>query len=281
MPDLISRQTRTGFREIMVSHSAVREIREEFDAAHIRWDAEHSTTGIDGARRSLVEQFYATVDWTRWSETRRVLPVYEHFLDRLEERISRGDLPEENARSRDKLLRALARDGFDYVDGRIVRRAGALHLDELTGTVHQMDAPELQRQIERMRLSVEDDPGLAIGTAKELLESVARTILAERGVEAAESWDVARLVGAARESLSLLPEDIDSDHKGAAAIKRLLGQLGATVQSLAELRNLYGTGHGKVGSRSSVHPRHARLAVGAAATLATFLLETHQSRGLT
>lgn len=281
MPDFISRQTRNAFREIMVSHSVVREIAEEFDAAGIRWDDEHSSPGVDGARRTLVEQYHATVDWTRWSDARRVLPVYEHFLDRLEERISRGDLPEENATLRDRLLRALARDGLDYVDGRIVGRPGAPHLDELEGTLHQLDAPELQRQIERMRLSVEDDPGLAIGTAKELLESVARTILAERGIDAAETWDVARLVNAARESLSLLPEDIDADRKGAAAIKRLLGQLGATVQSLAELRNLYGTGHGKVGSRSSVHPRHARLAVGAAATLATFLLETHQSRSQT
>jgi len=44
---------------------------------------------------------------------------------------------------------------------------------------------------------------------------------------------------------------------------------------LAELRGLYGTGHGKHGKASGLSPRHAKLAVGAAATLTTFLFETH------
>jgi hypothetical protein len=53
----------------------------------------------------------------------------------------------------------------------------------------------------------------------------------------------------------------------------------ATVsQSLAELRNLYGTGHGKGGRTKGLSPRHAKLAVGAAATLAVFLFETHKER---
>jgi hypothetical protein len=45
---------------------------------------------------------------------------------------------------------------------------------------------------------------------------------------------------------------------------------------LAELRGLYGTGHGKDGKTQGVKPRHAKLAVGAAATLTTFLFETHK-----
>jgi hypothetical protein len=63
--------------------------------------------------------------------------------------------------------------------------------------------------------------------------------------------------------------------KGVEVIRRLLGQLGALAQSLGEIRNLYGTGHGKGGSAKGLSPRHARLAVGAAAALVSFLLETH------
>ena len=47
-----------------------------------------------------------------------------------------------------------------------------------------------------------------------------------------------------------------------------------------ELRNLYGTGHGRDGRFIGLKPRHAKLAVGAAATLGTFLLETHLERTL-
>ena len=42
------------------------------------------------------------------------------------------------------------------------------------------DAP-LAEQIRRMKDSVETDPSLAIGTAKELIETCCKTILAERG----------------------------------------------------------------------------------------------------
>jgi hypothetical protein len=46
-----------------------------------------------------------------------------------------------------------------------------------------------------------------------------------------------------------------------------------------ELRGSYGTGHGPDGRARGLHGRHARLAVGMASTLATFLLETHREQG--
>lgn len=131
---------------------------------------------------------------------------------------------------------------------------------------------------ERMRAAVDDDPALAIGTAKELLETTCKTILHEREVEIDPAWDIARLVKEARAALELLPEDVPDSARGAQVAKRLLSNLGSIAQGLAELRNLYGTGHGRHGRGGGPGPRHARLAVGAAAALATFLFETHEHR---
>lgn len=58
----------------------------------------------------------------------------------------------------------------------------------------------------------------------------------------------------------------------------VLGSLGGIVSGIAELRNYYGTGHGKASGTSGLGPRHARLAVGAASTLAVFLFETYNDR---
>ena len=55
--------------------------------------------------------------------------------------------------------------------------------------------------------------------------------------------------------------------------KRKLEQLFG-MSSDAELRGLYGTGHGKHANTEGLSARHAKLAVGAAATLVTFLFET-------
>jgi hypothetical protein len=76
----------------------------------------------------------------------------------------------------------------------------------------------------------------------------------------------------------LTPDDIADDARGAASIRQVLGNLGGMVSGIAELRNYYGTGHGKAIGHGGLGPRHARLAVGAASTLAAFLFETFEQR---
>ncbi|HMS83170.1 MAG TPA: abortive infection family protein [Nitrospira sp.] len=60
-------------------------------------------------------------------------------------------------------------------------------------------------------------------------------------------------------------------------LKRLLRSLGTIGNDLAELRGLYGTGHGKHGEFEGLSTHHARLAVGCAATLVLFLFDTHKA----
>lgn len=53
------------------------------------------------------------------------------------------------------------------------------------------------------------DPELAIGTAKEFIETIAKTILDERGVTADPNWDLLKVVRRAMEELKLVPESVD------------------------------------------------------------------------
>jgi Abortive infection C-terminus len=78
--------------------------------------------------------------------------------------------------------------------------------------------------------------------------------------------------------LALAPSDIPDSAKAAETVKRLLNNLATITQGVAELRNQYGTGHGKAAGSKGLGPRHAKLAVGAASTLAVFLAETHNER---
>ena len=141
-----------------------------------------------------------------------------------------------------------------------------------------LDAEYLRQQIARMEESVESDPDLAIGTAKELLETMCKGILEQRGQPSQPNWDVSQLAKATLKTLGLVPDDVPHATKGAEAVRVLLGSLSAVISKLAELRNLYGTGHGKKPSTKGLHPRHARLAVGAAGAVATFLFETHLAK---
>jgi hypothetical protein len=78
--------------------------------------------------------------------------------------------------------------------------------------------------------------------------------------------------------LKLTPTDIPNETKAVTSIKQILGSLSSVVQGIAEVRNEYGSGHGKDGKFKGLQPRHAKLAVGAASTLAIYLLETHELR---
>jgi hypothetical protein len=158
--------------------------------------------------------------------------------------------------------------------------AGSPRLDSLKDHATILDARHLAEQIRRMEESLETDPALAIGTAKELIETYCKTILAERDVEVESTWNIPQLTKAVLRELDLVPENVPESSRGADVIKRILGNLGSLGNYLAELRGLFGTGHGKHGCSLGLETRHAKLAVGAAATLVTFLFETHNEIGV-
>ena len=146
--------------------------------------------------------------------------------------------------------------------------------ETLAGT----DPGYIAQQITRMEAAVMNDPSLAIGTAKELVETCCKTILRERKIEFSKNADIPELVKLTSKELELTPSDITDKAKAADTIKRLLSNLGTITQGITELRNQYGTGHGKVAGAKGLGSRHAKLAVGASSTLTVFLAETHNER---
>jgi hypothetical protein len=92
------------------------------------------------------------------------------------------------------------------------------------------------------------------------------------------NWDVPRLMKETAKELKLTPEGVSDDSRGADTIRRILGSLASVVGGTAELRNHYGSGHGREPDAVGLEPRHARLVVGAASTLAIFLFDTYDHR---
>jgi hypothetical protein len=183
----------------------------------------------------------------------------------------------------------LRADGFELVpkmmmSGRPVFAAREIGFAATPGlaaareTLTGADLDYVSQQISRMEAAIASDPALAIGTAKELVETCCKTILTERAVTFSKNADLPELVSLTAKELDLTPKDIPEQAKARDTIKRLLSNLATITQGVAELRNHYGTGHGKHAATKGLQPRHARLAVGAASTLAAFLAETHQER---
>lgn len=139
-----------------------------------------------------------------------------------------------------------------------------------------LNAEYVTQQINLMETSIENSPHIAIGLAKELIETCCKSIFEEREIKCEKSWDLPKLMKETTKLLKLTPDDISDEVKAAKSIKQILGSLSSVVQGIGEIRNEYGSGHGKNGKFKGLQPRHAKLAVGAASTLAIYLLETHK-----
>jgi len=140
----------------------------------------------------------------------------------------------------------------------------------------QFNGEYIKAEIEAMIPLQKTNPTDAIGKAKELVESCCKTILERKDIAYDSKWDLQQLVKNTRKALHLMPEDIPERAPAAEAIKQLLSHLGAIAQCMGELRNAYGSGHGKAESFRGLQERHAKLAVGCSSTLASFLWESFE-----
>jgi hypothetical protein len=183
----------------------------------------------------------------------------------------------------------LANDGWKIVEtmrlgGKPIfsaRQAISFPVATLEVVTNALNTDYLMQQVTRMQSEIDADPTLAIGTAKEFVETICKTILNVRGVSYDKNLEIQPLVKLTCKTLKLVREDIPDETKAADTVRNLLSNLAVISQYLAELRNPYGTGHGKEASFKGLQPRHARLAVSAATTLGVFLFETYAEQQTT
>jgi abortive infection Abi-like protein len=280
----ISHRTIEALEDYLVANSELRKIRSECEAADIH-EKEGFQPPSSGQRRGLFQSYLASLDLTNPEDERKLLVIFASVLSGLEERLHLIMVDSPDARPPKELdqpfrmlVNRLRADGFLYQEGKITSAVQTPSTSYLRDIAERLDAPNLWKQIQRMEASVDADPALAVGTAKELLETTCKTILIERGVSLNSKWEVMDLVTEARKALDLVPTSVSDSARAADTLRRMIGCLVTVAEAIRDLRNLHGTGHGPEARSKTLDARHARFAVGAAATVAAFLLETHEAQ---
>ena len=149
-------------------------------------------------------------------ETFRLLRVYEEIILEIEKT---------DAEKAAKLKFCLERDGYRFEKGRLLLKNPNARFSDLRTIAETVDASEILAQIERIEKAIENDPALAIGTAKELVKSCCKTILEDRHIEYEHDDDLPKLVRKVQKALKLLPDDVPEQAKGADTIKRMVSNL--------------------------------------------------------
>jgi len=163
------------------------------------------------------------------------------------------------------LEQALGRQGWSLTPaGELTALAG---IDLTTGGRAALD-----EQIDRLRRST-DDPGALLGTAKDLLEAVAKFILEELDIEVGRSADFGHLWHIARDRLGVLPQQVDATLPGAEPIRKILQSSWTIAEQVNVLRGLQGVGHGRT-LPTGVTVDLALVVVREACSVAEFVLST-------
>lgn len=102
-------------------------------------------------------------------------------------------------------------------------------------------------------------------------------MLDDYGVGYKKSDDMLDLYKQTAKALKINRQAVPDSARGSQAAQRVLQNLATAVQSLTELRNELGLGHGKT-SPSPALERHARLAFNASRTVVEFILQTWHER---
>ena len=136
----------------------------------------------------------------------------------------------------------------------------------------------ISAQIDIMMKMQAENPTEAIGKAKELIESCCKTILEENGEAINKDWSVSQLVKATMTFLEVSTDNVDTKTTEATTVKAILGNLHGIAGNISELRNAYGSGHGKGSRYKGLTVRHSKLAIGSSVTLVEYLWETYEWR---
>jgi hypothetical protein len=267
----ISKRTQSKFAEFASECGTLREITEAFENEGFTPDPTFQPS-VFGERRALVGKYHAGIDLSDPEQQKRLLDTYVETIDSWCTRDSHGRLP----LGPRALVASLRRDEAPIDEQGNLISAPSLSLD-LAPFSTLTNTAVLEEHLGRMAAGIKEDPAAAIGSAKELAESVCKLVLDDYGLPSAKAAKLLELYKTAANALAISRTSVPNSARGSQASQKVLQNLATMVQSLAELRDELGLGHGR-SKTSPALERHARLACNASPTLTEFVLETWQTR---
>ena len=175
-----------------------------------------------------------------------------------------------------RLEKILDNYGLQYVKGgRIIETGVGIASEAMEEALKAYDLETVEIEFRRAIQTVLDDPEASLTADCALLEALFKAYLEDNGRELPSKQTIKPLWKAVQKELGLNPKDqTDTD------IQRILSGLSSIVDGIGALRTHAGSAHGRSRLRYRVQPRHARLLLNSAHTLAVFLIETWSSKDL-
>ena len=168
-----------------------------------------------------------------------------------------------------KIELVLAKNGLQYRLGGVITSGGMAPSRNLGELIKGRDMPAIHREFDRAMESVESKPRDAVSAASNILESIFKIYIEDNNLTMPDKQDLQPVFKVVRADLGLEPGSVEDQD-----LQRIISGIFSIVDGIGALRTHAGSAHSEGRKGYKLEPRHARLAVNSAHTIATFVMET-------
>lgn len=230
----------------------------------------------DGSKLVKAQEWLRRLNTNESTQPLQVLGrLIEGYMEEvcLESDRLRSSGPSGQLSDREKLTRTLELCELQYVRGGLVVGALGAPSRTLEEFIRENDLSSLDHEFKRALENVNNDPREAVSAASNILETLCKVYIEEQALEMPAKKDLKPVWNIVRQDLKFDPGKVEDND-----LKTILSGLLALVEGIGSLRSHASSAHGAGKRPYKLEPRHARLAVHSAHTVALFVLESWERR---
>jgi len=176
-------------------------------------------------------------------------------------------------KDRARIAKVLAEGELQYVRGGKIVGALGTPSRTLEEFIRDRDTSSIDQEFNRALSNVEANPREAVSAASNILESVCKVYIEDEGLEMPAKQDLKPVWTLVRKHLGFDPSTVEEQD-----LQQMLSGLISIVEGIGALRTHASSAHGAGKKAYKLEPRHARLAVHSAHTVALFILESWRKK---
>lgn len=174
---------------------------------------------------------------------------------------------------KEKLKSILSHCNLTYMSGGHVSDGTSAPSRSLAELIKGRDIPAIDTEFNRALSNVDSEPREAVSAACNILESIFKTYISDEHLDMPKKQDLKNVWKIVRADLGFDPSLVQDDD-----LKKVLSGILSVVDGIGAFRTHASSAHGAGRKLYNLRPRHARLAIHSAHTLALFVLETWDER---
>jgi hypothetical protein len=174
---------------------------------------------------------------------------------------------------KDKLESILSQCNLTYITGGIISDGSAAPSRSLSDLIKGRDIPSIEAEFTRALANVNSEPRESVSAACNILESIFKVYIADEQLDRPQKQDLQNVWKVVRGDLGFDPKLVQDDD-----LKKVLSGILSIVDGIGAFRTHASSAHGEGRVIYKLKPRHARLSIHSAHTIAMFVLETWDER---